>query len=190
MIRPSSSAIRSESEPLSTDYNHARRMIGLSQRREAPQFLICDASMQVLFASPELNPTLLSSETLKSIEPHCHQSRMTRAALFHALEETVLRIVPLNAQMFGCVAIFVDSFSHRGSIFEAAKTFGLTRRESQVLQLLLLNNAVSEIAENLSIAGSTVRDHIKSVMRKTATSKRGELIGKVFNVEQDLAHFA
>jgi DNA-binding CsgD family transcriptional regulator len=164
-------------------------MIALSQRREAPQFLICNASMQVLFASPELNSTLASQETLTSIEPYCRQSRMTRAALFHALDETVLRIIPLNAQMFGCVAIFVDSFSHRGSLFEAAKTFGLTRRESQVLQLLLLNNAVSAIAEQLYIAGSTVRDHIKSIMRKTASSKRAELIGKVFNVENDLAHF-
>lgn len=188
MNRQSALEIGAEAELHSDDSAHTRRIIGIAQRRESPHFLICDASMNLLFASPEVDLAMSSKETLKELGPACHESRTRRTTIFHAYgSETVLRIVPLGAQLFGCVAIFVDSFSHRGSIFEAARVFGLTKRESEVLQLLVRGTTTADIGNILCIAESTAGDHIKSVMRKTGSSKRVELISKVFNLEQDLA---
>jgi DNA-binding NarL/FixJ family response regulator len=90
--------------------------------------------------------------------------------------DTVLRIVPLGAKLFGCVAIFIDAFSRRGSVFEAAKLYGLTKRESEVLQLLIRGNTNPEIANELCVAESTAGDHIKSLMRKTKSTKRVQLL--------------
>lgn len=101
-------------------------------------------------------------------------------------EETVFRIVPLGAQMFDCVAVFVDLFSHRGSVLAAAKTFHLSRREAQVLRLLISGKSNAHIAATLFVADSTVSDHVKSVMRKMGVSKRLEILSKVFHLEHDV----
>lgn len=170
---------------------HKRRIIGLSKRRDSPRFLICNASMNLLFASPGVDCELLSEHTRKSLEPMCKESRATGAATYHAFDDdTVLRIVPLSAELFGCVAIFIDAFGRRGSVFEAAKLYGLTKRESEVLQLLIRGSTNAEIADDLCVAESTVGDHVKSLMRKTKSTKRVQLVGRVFELEHDLSEEA
>jgi DNA-binding CsgD family transcriptional regulator len=170
------------------DDSHARRIMGIARRREAPRFLMCDMFMNVVSASPDIDVALTSRETLASLAPFCRQSRTSAAPVFHVHNNvTVLRIVPLTGALSGSVIIYVDTFSHRGSIFEAAKTFGLTKRESETLQLLVRGKASADIAEILCIAESTIGDHVKSVMRKMKVSKRGELVSKIFGFEQDLA---
>ena len=144
--------------------------------------------MQVLCASPGIEQELPLNEVLRSLEPRCRKSRTSKTILFEAYDdETVVRIVPLVGKLFGCVAIFIDAFGHRGSVFEAAKRFGLTKRESEVLQLILRATTNTDIAHILYVAESTIGDHVKSIMRKMNTSKRIELIGKVFNLEQDIS---
>jgi DNA-binding CsgD family transcriptional regulator len=165
-----------------------RRNIGIAKRREAPRFIICDASMRVLFATAGLDHAALFKDGLESIQPMCRETILTKTTVFHSYDDdTILRIVALDGQQFACVAIVVDSFGRRGSIFKAAKQFGLTKRESEVLQMLIKGKANSEVAERLCVAESTVADHVKSIMRKAGTSKRGALVSKVFDLEQDIA---
>jgi DNA-binding CsgD family transcriptional regulator len=162
-----------------------RRAIGISKRRESPQFIICDASMGVLFATPGLEAIISIEGGLEPLRPQCRHSLASGTTVFHPFDdETVLRIVPLSNRLFGCVAIFVDTYGHRGSVFEAAKRFGLTKREVEVLQMVIYGKSNSEMAESLFISDSTVADHIKSLMRKLAASKRVELVAKVYNLEQ------
>jgi DNA-binding CsgD family transcriptional regulator len=162
-----------------------RRAIGISKRRESPRFIICDASMRVLFATPGLESIISIEGGLEPLEPQCRHSLTSRTTVFHPYDdETVLRIVPLSNHLFGCVAIFVDTYGHRGSVFEAAKRFGLTKREAEVLQMVIYGKSNSEIAELLFIAESTVADHTKSLMRKLAASNRVELVAKVYKLEQ------
>jgi DNA-binding CsgD family transcriptional regulator len=166
----------------------SRRNIGIAKRREAPRFIICDASMRVLFATAGLDHAALFKDGLESIRPLCRETILTKATVFHNYDDdTILRIVALDGQQFACVAIVVDSFGRRGSIFKAAKQFGLTKRESEVLQMLIQGKANSEVAERLCVAESTVADHVKSIMRKAGTSKRAALVSKVFDLEQDIA---
>ena len=176
-----------EHAPNANTSAHRQRMVGITKRRGSPRFLICDSSMRVLYASPGVEEVAQSSKALRSLEPRCRESRTTNTVLFEAYDdETVLRIVPLDTQLFGCVAIFVDVFGHRGSVFEAAKKYGLTKRESQVLALMVRATTQADIAAQLCVAESTVGDHIKSIMRKMDTSKRIEIISKVFKLEHDL----
>jgi DNA-binding CsgD family transcriptional regulator len=134
-----------------------------------------------------VDPALLSVDTLKPLQLACRELRVTGKTMYQAFDnDTVLRIVPLGAKLFGCVAIFIDAFSRRGSVFEAAKLYGLTKRESEVLQLLIRGNTNPEIANELCVAESTAGDHIKSLMRKTKSTKRVQLLGKVFNLQHDI----
>jgi DNA-binding CsgD family transcriptional regulator len=165
----------------------SRRIIGITKRRDSPRFIICDGSMRVLFASAGLEHLSSKEGGLQFLMPQSRESLVTKEAVFCAYDdETALRIVPLGDQLFACVAIFVDVFTRRGSVFEAAKRFGLTKRESEVLLLLISGKANSEVAERLCVAESTVGDHVKSVMRKLGASKRMELISKVFNLQHDI----
>jgi DNA-binding CsgD family transcriptional regulator len=158
----------------------------IAQRRQQPKFLIFDSAMRVLFASPGVEE-LLPSEVLGSLESQCRKCRETQTVALHVLSEKVLlRIVPLGTQLDGCVALFADVSNRREASLEAASKFGLTRREMQVLQLLLQAATNANIAVALVIAESTVADHVKSVMRKIGVTRRMELPGKLFHIESEL----
>ena len=78
------------------------------------------------------------------------------------------------------LALFVESVSSRGSLSAAARRFGLTRREVDVLRLLVASQSSAEIAHQLCIARSTVADHVQSLFRKTKCTKRTELLNTFF----------
>jgi DNA-binding NarL/FixJ family response regulator len=54
----------------------------------------------------------------------------------------------------------------------------LTKRESDVLQLLLIGKTNKQIALDLSISDYTVRDHVSSLLRKRGVRNRMELMAK------------
>lgn len=171
----------------SGDEIHHERLIGLARRREMPQFVICDWFMRVVSSSSDVKPALKEPGALRTLEPLCRESLKMKSTSYFAFDnDTVLRISPLNDELDGCVVIFVDSFNRRGPVYEAAKEFGLTKRESEVLQLAIRADSNSDIAKALCIAESTVEDHLQSLMRKMKVSKRGQLVSRVFRLEHDL----
>ena len=58
--------------------------------------------------------------------------------------------------------------------------YGLTRREQEVLTEISKGQSTAEIAGRLFISEHTVRDHIKSILTKTGTSSRGEVMSLLF----------
>ena len=67
---------------------------------------------------------------------------------------------------------------------DVANTIGLplqealTTREEQVLQLLVEGRAVRQIAVDLGIAPSTVKNHVQSIYGKLQVSNRAEAVRK------------
>ena len=59
-------------------------------------------------------------------------------------------------------------------------SYGLTRREQEVLSEMSNGEGTGEIASRLFISEHTVRDHIKSILAKTGTGSRGELMSLLF----------
>src|SRR5665213_1712223 len=172
---------RSESAR-ATSVAHRDRIVGVTQRRDSPRFVICDAAMQVLCGSPGIEHDVPLNAALGALGPRCRESCASKTVLSEAYDdETVLRIVPLAGKFSGCVAIFIDAFGRRGSVAEAAKNFGLTKRESEVVPLILRGTSNTDIAVALCVSECTISDHVKSIMRKMNASKRIEIIGKVFN---------
>jgi DNA-binding NarL/FixJ family response regulator len=163
-----------------------RRAIEISKRRESPRFLVCDGSMHVLTATPGVE-AIFSEDSLQNLRPQCRQSLASGTTIFHPHDdEIVLRIVPLSSRRFGCVAIFVDTYCHRGSTVKAAETYGLTKRETTVLQMIIDGKTNPEIAKELFISDGTVGDHVKNVMRKLGASKRVELITKIYHLDTEI----
>ena len=52
----------------------------------------------------------------------------------------------------------------------------LTKRESQVFNLLVLNKSTKEIATELNISEKTVRNHISNTMQKLSVKGRAQAV--------------
>jgi PAS domain S-box-containing protein len=59
---------------------------------------------------------------------------------------------------------------------EAPSLAGLSRRESEVVRLLLENHRVSSIATMLGVCKNTVRNHLTSAFRKIGVHSQAELV--------------
>lgn len=59
---------------------------------------------------------------------------------------------------------------------------GLSDREEEVLAELVAGRGTGEIADRLFISAHTVRDHVKSILEKTDTGSRGELVSRLFDL--------
>lgn len=64
----------------------------------------------------------------------------------------------------------------------AAREHDLTRREEEVLALLLQGCTRSEIARELYVSGDTVKTHIRNLYRKTGVTGKDELV-RIFDGE-------
>lgn len=67
---------------------------------------------------------------------------------------------------------------------DIASLYGLTPREAEILQFLGRGHGSSYIAENLVVAESTVRSHVKSIYRKIGINSREELLELIDSSER------
>lgn len=61
------------------------------------------------------------------------------------------------------------------------KCYGLTERETEILQLLLDGKSNQEIGQLLYITTGTVKTHVHSIFSKLEVSRRGQLMSKFVN---------
>ena len=58
--------------------------------------------------------------------------------------------------------------------------YGLTERERQVTQQVLMGGSTTELARQLGMSPHTVQQHLKKIFEKTDVSSRGELVAKIY----------
>jgi len=95
----------------------------------------------------------------------------------------VVRTQPASGPMGLFIGVEIDRFHPINSLVEAASRFHISSRELEVLALLLDGAKLEEIGKELNITTSTVQDHIKSMVDKTASRNRTELIARILGWE-------
>lgn len=65
------------------------------------------------------------------------------------------------------------------SLQEFVRQHGLTRRETEITQLILQGKSNAEIAGELFISETTVKKHVSNIFEKTGIGRREELIIKI-----------
>ncbi len=98
------------------------------------------------------------------------------AALSHSL---LVRAVWLDGAHGPAVAIIFERFETRNRVNWLATRYALSSRERQVLSLLVKGAKNAEIAEALQIAPSTAIFHVKSLLKKTDSRNRTQIVSKV-----------
>jgi DNA-binding CsgD family transcriptional regulator len=91
----------------------------------------------------------------------------------------VVRTHPVAGAAGSFIGVHVDRFAPANSLAAPAARFHISPRELEVLALLLDGTKLDDIGAALNITTSTVQDHIKSMVEKSNSRNRTELIAKV-----------
>lgn len=95
----------------------------------------------------------------------------------------VVRTQPMSGPEGLFIGVRIDRFQASNSLAGPAARFHISPRELQVLALLLDGAKLGEIGAKLNITQSTVQDHIKSMVEKTESRNRTELIARILGWE-------
>ncbi len=98
-------------------------------------------------------------------------------AIDSAVPDKMHDAAPLSEEQLMEVAPVADTIEQRCD--RAAKEYGLTPRETEILRYLGRGYSSVYIAEEFVIAESTVRSHVKSIYRKMDVSSRTELFSRI-----------
>ena len=117
-----------------------------------------------------------------------HDRRTGAAMLRHGLAlARQLEARPVEEELLDLARrarIPIDEPSAAASVAPAAR-HGLTDREQEVLDLIVVGRTYAEIARTLMISEKTVSTHVSHLLAKTGTSSRVELAGLVHRVSDE-----
>ena len=101
----------------------------------------------------------------------------------HPVPFLVVRTQPMSGPAGLFIGVRIDRSTPSHSLASSAVRFHISPRELQVLALLLDGAKLEEIGQRLHITSSTIQDHIKSMVDKTESRNRTELIARVLGWE-------
>lgn len=96
--------------------------------------------------------------------------------LFDAIQEVREGGVPLSPEVARKMLLFFQKDKKKSK-----ERFGLTKRESEVLQLLVKGHSIKSIASKLNIAYDTSRSHLRNIYHKLHVTCGKEAIAKVLS---------
>jgi DNA-binding CsgD family transcriptional regulator len=156
-----------------------------------PATLIVDAELRPTSWTPAFRDWLAELPTgPEGLPPAVYELGtrvLTPAGAAHGLSASVrirtrtgrwatLEGAPLEGADYGSVAITIRSATADEVFDLLAKAYDLTRRERQLVALLLDGLATKHLAAALCISPHTVQDHLKAIFGKTQLRSRRELV--------------
>ncbi len=176
-------AIPSSADPRQ-DEPDAVSLLEIARARKGPYFYIIDARLRVLFEHVE--PAFAAREQRLPADVAATASRLLDASAYGAgsavalLErDLVLRLMRLGAEGEPHYALFLEPYQVRDLLSTAAKRYGFTARENDVMGLVLRGMSTSQIAARLHISETTVQQHVKNVGAKIGVPTRKAIVGAI-----------
>ena len=126
----------------------------------------------------------LQSRVLPMIEGFDSGNRDARRIIFLG-ESHAVRLSPLFGTEEKVFGLIVEADRDYNSISRAAGRFSLTKRQAEVLALVLEGASAAEIARLLTISEYTAQGYLKSLLSKTASRNRAAMVAKVLNWNQE-----
>ncbi len=76
----------------------------------------------------------------------------------------------------------VESILFESKLSKAVAAFSLSKRESEVLRLIVEGRSNSDISERLGVSVSTVKKHVYSIFNKAGVYSRTQLLSLVYGL--------
>lgn len=166
-----------------------------TQPAAAPMLIVVDRELRVVLASrgagdDDIDCDFVEGAT-KRLEPAIE--RIVRDLLGVRSSErfalvppgSLLRLIPLEGDAGRLFAITIEEWPQRDSLARAAQTYALSRRQTEVLTLILQGASAPEIANTLSLAESTIQGYFKDLLSKTGARNRPAMVAKVLGWEDE-----
>jgi DNA-binding CsgD family transcriptional regulator len=110
-------------------------------------------------------------------------SSTQKSGIAHPVPFLVVRTQPMSGPAGLFIGVRIDRYKPPRSLRGPAARFHISPRELQVLAMLLDGEKIEEIGRKLQIAPSTVQHHVSSMVVKTESRNRTELIARVLGWE-------
>lgn len=123
-------------------------------------------------------PVILE-ETVRELTAAWSTDSPQRAGVARPVPFLVVKTQPMSGPSGLFIGVRIDRFRPPNSLTGSASQFHISPREVQVLALLLDGYHLDQIAKQLYITSSTVQDHIKSMLDKTGSRNRTQLVARV-----------
>jgi len=95
--------------------------------------------------------------------------------------ERAMRLSPLKSRNENLFALVIETDRYEHPLTRAASRYGLTRRQIEVLLLVLEGANAGEVARALNIAEYTAQGHVKALLVKTGSRNRAAMAAKVLD---------
>jgi len=128
-------------------------------------------------------PAVLEGAVRELIAGWQADSATQKAGIAHPVPFLVVRTQPMSGPAGLFIGVRIDRAEPPNSLTGPAERFHISPRELQVLALLLDGAKLEEIGRKLHITSSTIQNHIKSMIDKTESRNRTELIARVLGWE-------
>lgn len=94
----------------------------------------------------------------------------------------LVRATLLHGPDGSCIAVSFERLQVRSDVRQTGEHYGLSNREIEIAELLVQGLSTEHIAQRLSIARNTVREHMKHIHAKLRVSSRAELVSRLLNL--------
>jgi DNA-binding CsgD family transcriptional regulator len=122
-------------------------------------------------------------ESVRDLTAGWAMSSVKEPGIARPVSFLVVRTQPMTGPAGLFVGVRIDRFRPPNALTGPAQRFHISPREVQVLALLLDGDHLDQISHRLNITSSTVQDHIRSMLEKTESRNRSELIARVLGWE-------
>jgi DNA-binding CsgD family transcriptional regulator len=123
-------------------------------------------------------------QTVRELTDHWDEAGDARGSRWaRPVPFLIVRTASMAGPSGSFVGVRIDRFRAPNSLTSAAAKFHISPREIQVLALLLDGRHLNEIGTLLHITSSTVQDHVRSMVEKTGSRNRSDLIARILGWE-------
>ncbi len=167
------------------------------RQRALPHLIIIDADFQIVHyetaalrlledlcgAAPEGRlPRAIESSVRSALAQNFDADTVQHATIM-PIPSLLVHISRIHGGGSSFFALLLQRELRRAPLASATRRFALTKRESEVLQLVMRGMHATDIAQQLSISQSTVTGYFKGLLRKTQARNRSEMVAKVLGWE-------
>lgn len=137
-------------------------------------------------------PGVLEEAVRGLIADWSSDSGSQKTGIAHPVPFLVVRTQPMSGPAGLFIGVRIDRFKPPRSLRGPAARFHISPRELQILAMLLDGQKLDGIGQKLHIAPSTVQHHVRSMVVKTKSRNRTELIARVLGWEStpDMGRFS
>ncbi len=165
--------------------------IGRARARKEPVFFIVDRDGRIVFDSQENSvemllafcpdPGCLRSDLCSILKGMIESDPAKNGAAHFAFVAPghVMRLRRLTGPGQQLFAVILEPFRSRDTVRVAARRYALTKREHEILMLILEGASASEMSAALNLSEHTVQGYFKRLLKKTGARNRAAMVANV-----------